>query len=149
MLTEGTKAPDFTAVTTSGNTISLSEYFGRNNVVLFFYPEDDTGGCTVQACGFRDAKSEYDAANTVVLGISPDDQASHQAFTSKYDLNFPLLVDSDRTICDAYDVPCNPTPSRVTYLIDNDGIIAMVWEKIDVRVHAADVLEAIGALGHS
>lgn len=146
MLTEGTKAPDITAVTTSGNTISLSNYMGRNNVVLFFYPEDDTSGCTYEACSFRDAKSDYDATDTVILGVSADDQASHQAFSNKYDLNYPLLVDTDHAICDAFDVPCNPYPKRVTFLIDTDGMIAKVWEKVDVRVHTAEVLEAIGEM---
>jgi peroxiredoxin Q/BCP len=146
MLTEGTKAPDISAVTTNGNTISLSDYMGRNNVVLFFYPEDDTSGCTYEACSFRDAKGDYDATDTVILGISTDDQASHQAFTSKYDLNYPLLVDTDRTICKAFDVPCDPWAKRVTYLIDTDGMIAKVWEKVDVRVHTAEVLEAIGEM---
>lgn len=149
MLTEGTKAPDFTAVTTSGNTISLHDYFGRNNVVLFFYPEDDTAGCTIEACAFRDAKVDYDDADTVVFGVSTDDQASHQAFTDKYNLNFPLLVDSNRTICRAYDVPCEHGAKRVSYLIDTDGIIDKVWEQVDVRTHATDVLDAIAALGQS
>jgi peroxiredoxin Q/BCP len=147
MLSQGDKAPDFTAVTTTGTTVSLHDYFGRNNVVLYFYPEDDTGGCTAEACEFRDSKVEYDGSNTVVFGVSTDDQASHQAFTAKYDLNFPLLVDTDGAICDAYDVPHDPWPKRVTYLIDTDGMIARVWEQVNVRGHAAEVLGAVGELG--
>lgn len=113
-------------------------------MVLFFYPEDDTPGCTREACGFRDAKPEYDAADTVIFGISLDDQTAHQAFTQKYSLNFPLLVDTDGAICNAYDVPINNRwPKRTTYLINKQGIISKVWEQVHVAVHAAEVLEEI------
>jgi len=150
MLQPGTPAPDFTATTTTGATISLHDYQGRNNVVLYFYPEDDTSGCTVEACEFRDARTDYDTTDAVVLGVSGDDQAAHQAFTDKYMLNFPLLVDSDGTICDVYGVPRNGTyPARVTFLIDTDGIIRKVWESVKPRGHAAEVLEEIKALGQS
>jgi peroxiredoxin Q/BCP len=149
MLKAGDKAPDFSATTTDGNVISLHDYFGRNNVVLYFYPEDDTSGCTIEACEFRDARVDYDSANTVVFGVSNDDQASHQAFTRKFDLNFPLLVDTSGEICDAYDVPHQNGPKRVTYLINTDGIIEKVWEQVNARGHAAEVLGAVAELRHS
>ncbi len=149
MLKQGETAPDFTAVTTSGDTVSLHDYLGKNNVVLFFYPEDDTSGCTREACGFRDAMAEYDQANTVVFGVSTDTQASHQAFTQKYSLNFPLLVDTDRSICQAYDVPVNGhQPQRVTFLIGTDGIIARMWDQVNTATHAVDVLGEIASLDH-
>src|SRR4051812_2335290 len=107
MLKPGDIAPDFSAMTTDGAVVTLHNYFGRNNVVLFFYPEDDTSGCTVEACEFRDAKPDFDATDTVVFGVSVDDQASHKAFTDKFNLNFPLIVDEDGKICELYDVPMN------------------------------------------
>jgi peroxiredoxin Q/BCP len=149
MLNEGDIAPDFEAIATDGSTIRLSDFKGRNNVVLYFYPMDDTPGCTRQACDLRDAKPEFDRTNTVILGVSNDDQASHQAFTSKYSLNFPLLVDTDGAICDAYGVPHEGGPRRVTFLIDTDGRVARVWEKVSVASHRIDLSEAIAALGHS
>src|SRR5687768_5318471 len=104
MLQPGDKAPDVSALSTDGSLIRLHDYLGRNNVVLYFYPEDDTAGCTKQACDFRDNRPMYDSSNTVVLGVSGDDQQSHQAFTSKYDLNFPLLVDTDGKLSEAFGV---------------------------------------------
>lgn len=148
MLQSGDKAPDFTAVTANGNTISLHDYLGRNNVVLFFYPKDDTSGCTREVCEFRDAQPNFADADAVVLGVSTDDQSSHAAFSSKYSLNFPLLVDSDEKICEAYGVGRrNGEAHRVTFLIDIDGVIRHVWEKVSVDGHAADVYEQIAALG--
>jgi len=148
MLQAGDKAPDFTATTTNGNVIALHDYFGRSNVVIYFYPEDDTSGCTVEACEFRDAKESFDGIDAAVLGVSGDDQSSHQAFTSKYSLNFPLLVDSDGTIADLYGVPRNGVrPARVTFLIDTAGVIRHVWEKVIPTGHAADVFAKVGALG--
>jgi peroxiredoxin Q/BCP len=149
MLKEGDIAPEFEAVATDGSTIRLSDYKGRNTVVLYFYPMDDTSGCTRQACDLRDAKPELDDLNAVVLGVSNDDLASHRSFTEKYSLNFPLLVDTDGRICDAYGVEHEGGPRRVTFLIDTDGVIARVWEKVSVVTHRADVSEAIAALGHS
>src|SRR5688572_17261301 len=149
MLKEGDNAPEIEAIATDGSTIRLSDFKGRNNVVLYFYPADDTPGCTRQACDLRDAKPDFDRTNSVILGVSTDDQLSHQAFAAKYSLNFPLLVDTEGTICDAYGVPHNGGPKRVTFLIDTDGRIARVWEKVAVSTHRSDVSEAIAALGHS
>lgn len=149
MLKQGDTAPDIEAVTTDGSTIRLSDYEGRNNVVLYFYPEDDTSGCTRQACDLRDAKPDFDRASTVILGVSTDDMASHQAFTEKYSLNFPLLVDTDATICEAFGVPHDGGARRVTFLIGTDGTIARVWEKVSAATHRADVAEALAELCHS
>lgn len=149
MLKEGDIAPDIEAVATDGGTIRLSDFKGRNNVVIYFYPADDTPGCTRQACDLRDARPELDRTNTVVLGVSTDDRESHETFTRKYSLNFPLLVDTDGAICDAFGVPHEGGARRVTFLIDTNGRIARVWEKVSVLSHLADVSEAIAALGHS
>ncbi len=143
MLQPGTPAPDFTATTTGGTTVSLHDYTGRK-VVLFFYPQDDTPGCTREACGFRDSKEDFDAANAVVFGVSMDDDASHQAFTRKYNLNFPLIVDADGAICEAYGVSRKGTwAKRVTFLIDEKGTIEKTWDEVDPTDHAAEVLDAI------
>ena len=96
-LTVGTKAPQFTVKDTNGNDVSLSDFAGKT-VVLYFYPKDDTPGCTKQACSFRDAADTYTNNKVVVLGVSADDEVSHQAFTAKYNLNFPLLADTDTTV---------------------------------------------------
>ena len=144
MLKEGETAPEFEAITTDGSTVRLSDYKGRNNVLLYFYPVDDTPGCTRQACDLRDAKPQFDQSNTVIFGVSNDDQQSHQAFTKKYSLNFPLLVDTDGAICDAYGVPHECGPNRVTYLIDTNGVIVKVWEKVNAAAHRDDVIEFLG-----
>ncbi|MFM6278693.1 MAG: peroxiredoxin, partial [Dolichospermum sp.] len=114
-LAVGTNAPAFTTKDTNGNTVSLSDFAGKT-VVLYFYPKDDTPGCTKQACSFRDAQSEYANKGIVVLGVSADDQAGHQAFTQKYNLNFPLLADTDKSIIKAYDVDGGGYAKRVTYI---------------------------------
>ncbi len=147
MLQPGDTAPDFTASTTTGDTISLSDFRGNNNVVLYFYPKDDTPGCTIEACEFRDSKGDYDALDAVVLGVSTDDQGSHRAFTEKYGLNFPLLVDTDGSICDSYEVPRKGSyAARITYLIDTKGVIQKGWEEVNPRGHAAEVMEEIKGL---
>lgn len=149
MLKEGETAPDIEAIATDGTTIRLSDFKGRSNVVIYFYPADDTAGCTRQACDLRDAKAELDATDTVVLGVSTDDLESHKAFTDKYSLNFPLLVDTDGAICDAFGVPHDGGARRMTFLIDTSGCIARVWEKVGVLSHRAEVAEAIAALSYS
>ncbi len=144
MLEQGQQAPNFTAVTTDGDTVSLDSNRGHY-VVLYFYPKDDTPGCTREACAFRDTHADYRAANAVVYGVSADTRESHQRFAEKYSLNFPLLVDHDGEICDAYGVERGATgnPKRVTFLIDPEGTIARVWKSVDVNEHAAKVLSAI------
>ena len=142
-LAVGTDAPAFTTKDTNGNTVSLSDFKGKT-VVLYFYPKDDTPGCTKQACSFRDARPEYQNKDVVVLGVSADDEASHQAFTEKYGLNFPLLADTDQSLIKAYDVEGGGYAKRVTYVIDGDGKIVHVDGTVNTTTHAQDVLSALG-----
>ncbi|RUR73613.1 peroxiredoxin [Chlorogloeopsis fritschii PCC 9212] len=142
-LAVGTDAPAFTAKDTNGNTVSLSDFKGKT-VVLYFYPKDDTPGCTKQACSFRDATDEYKSKDIVVLGVSADDEVSHQAFTQKYNLNFPLLADTDKALIKAYDVDGGGYAKRVTYVIDGNGKIIHVDSNVNTPTHASDVLTAVG-----
>jgi peroxiredoxin Q/BCP len=142
-LAVGTDAPAFTVKDTNGNTVSLSDFKGKT-VVLYFYPKDDTPGCTKQACSFRDAIDEYKSKDIVVLGVSADDETSHQAFTQKYNLNFPLLVDKDKTLIKAYDVDGGGYAKRVTYVIDGNGKIIHVDSNVNTSSHAKDILAALG-----
>ncbi|OUL19993.1 peroxiredoxin [Nostoc sp. 106C] len=142
-LAVGTDAPKFTAKDTNGNTVSLSDFAGKT-VVLYFYPKDDTPGCTKQACSFRDAQPDYQGKDVVVLGVSADDEASHQAFTAKYNLNFPLLADTDKSLIKAYDVDGGGYAKRVTYVIDPNGKIIHVDSTVNTATHASDVLTALG-----
>ncbi|MDB9307407.1 peroxiredoxin [Aphanizomenon sp. CS-733/32] len=142
-LSVGTDAPAFTAKDTNGNTISLSDFAGKT-VVLYFYPKDDTPGCTKQACSFRDSQAEYKDKDVVVLGVSADDEVSHQAFTNKYNLNFPLLADTDKSLITAYDVDGGGYAKRVTYIIDGDGKIIDVDASVNTSTQASDVLAKLG-----
>ena len=142
-LAVGTDAPAFTVKDTNGNTVSLSD-FAQKTVVLYFYPKDDTPGCTKQACSFRDANADYQGKDVVVLGVSADDQASHQQFTQKYNLNFPLLADTEKTMIKAYDVDGGGYAKRVTYVIDGNGKIIHVDSAVNTSSHASDVLAALG-----
>lgn len=135
----GTTAPNFTVKDTNGNTVSLSDYAGKT-VVLYFYPKDDTPGCTKEACSFRDYQADYQDKDIVVFGVSMDDEASHQAFTQKFNLNFPLLADVDGTLTKAYDVDGGGYSRRVTYVIDGSGTIAKVYDTVKTDTHAADIL---------
>ena len=142
MVQPGDQAPAFSAVSTDGSIISLSDFIGKQNVVLYFYPEDMTGGCTKQAQCFRDDMPKYKAANTVVLGVSLDDQEKHKQFTEKENLNFPLLVDKDGAICKAYGVPVNDKwPERWTFLINKEGKIVKKYEKVDPRTDSQNLLK--------
>jgi thioredoxin-dependent peroxiredoxin len=142
-LAVGTDAPAFTVKDTNGNTISLSDYEGKT-VVLYFYPKDDTPGCTKQACSFRDAQNDYQNKNVVVLGVSADDESSHQAFTQKFNLNFPLLADTNHGLIKAYDVDGGGYAKRVTYVIDGNGKITHVDAAVNTASHAGDILAALG-----
>ncbi|KYC40613.1 alkyl hydroperoxide reductase [Scytonema hofmannii PCC 7110] len=142
-LAVGNDAPNFTVKDTNGNTVSLSDFKGKT-VVLYFYPKDDTPGCTKQACSFRDASADYQGKDVVVLGVSADDEASHQAFTQKYNLNFPLLADTQKTLINAYDVDGGGYAKRVTYIIDGNGKIIHVDSSVNTSTHASDVLTALG-----
>lgn len=143
-LQEGATAPNFTVKDTHGNTVTLSDYAGKT-VVLYFYPKDDTPGCTKEACSFRDYQNDYQGKDITVFGISMDDEASHQAFTQKYSLNFPLLADVDGAITKAYDVDGGGYSKRVTFVIDGSGKIAKVYTTVNTATHATDVLAEIGA----
>ncbi|RAM48630.1 MAG: peroxiredoxin [Hapalosiphonaceae cyanobacterium JJU2] len=142
-LAVGTDAPAFTVKDTNGNTVSLSDFKGKT-VVLYFYPKDDTPGCTKQACSFRDANEQYTSKDIAVLGVSADDEASHQAFTQKYNLNFPLLADTDGSLIKAYDVDGGGYAKRVTYIIDGNGKVIHVDSSVNTSTHASDVLAALG-----
>ncbi len=142
-LAVGTVAPDFTTVDDEGNTVSLSDYKGKV-VVLYFYPKDDTPGCTKEAQSFRDNYQQYQDKDMVVFGVSMDDQASHKAFKEKYGLPFQLLVDKDGTLTKAYDVDGGGYSKRVTYIINAEGKISYVDEKVKTDTHAQDILGVAG-----
>lgn len=140
----GTAAPAFTAKDTNGNTVKLSNFAGKT-LVLYFYPKDDTPGCTKEACSFRDSWSEYLSKGISVLGVSIDDEDSHQKFTEKFSLPFPLLADIDGAISKAYDVFGGSYAKRVTYIIDELGKIAQVYEgtNLNTATHGQDILAAL------
>jgi thioredoxin-dependent peroxiredoxin len=139
----GMEAPAFTAKDADGNTVSLSDLAGKT-VVLYFYPKDDTPGCTKEAQSFRDNYAEYQGKDMVVLGVSTDDEASHKLFKEKYGLPFQLLADPDKTITKAYDVDGGGYAKRVTYIIDGDGKIAHVDQAVKTATHAQDILAVMG-----
>jgi len=141
-LTVGMDAPAFTAKDTNGNTVSLSDFAGKT-VVLYFYPKDDTPGCTKQAQSFRDNYAEYQGKEMVVLGVSRDDEASHKKFTEKYGLPFNLLADTDGAITKAYDVDGGGYAKRVTYVIDSNGKITHVDASVNTSTHAQDILAVV------
>ena len=146
---EGDIAPDFTSRDAEGNPVKLSELRGQN-VVLYFYPKDDTPGCTKEACSFRDSSAVYERENVKVLGVSLDDEQSHQAFAEKYNLPFTLLADTDHSVSEAYGVYGEQRygdktymgVARKTFLIDKEGRIKKVFDKVNVEQHADEVLAA-------
>ncbi|HEY1513884.1 MAG TPA: thioredoxin-dependent thiol peroxidase [Gaiellaceae bacterium] len=152
MIEEGTPAPDFALRSDTGETIRLSELRGKP-VVLYFYPKDDTTGCTTQACGIRDAYAEFEQAGAVVLGVSPDDEASHVKFKEKYDLPFTLLVDTDHEVADLYGVWGEKKymgrtylgVSRSTFVIAEDGTVKRALHNVKPATHADDVLAILAA----
>ena len=149
MLKEGTVAPDFTVKDENGETVKLKDLRGQK-VVLYFYPKDDTPGCTKEACAFRDAFADYKKRNIKVLGVSLDSEASHKKFAAKYKLPFTLLADTDHAISDAYGVYGQKKfmgrsymgVNRMTFLIDEKGKIKKVFEKVKPEDHAQEVLKA-------
>ncbi len=149
----GDKAPAFSLPADDGRTVRLSELEGRP-VVLYFYPKDDTPGCTKEACGFRDAWADVQETGAVVLGISPDGVASHQRFREKYRLPFPLLADTDHAVAAAYGAWGEKSMYgkkyegilRPTFVIDGAGTVRHVFEKVKPEGHAQDVLAAIQQL---
>ncbi|GJM08670.1 MAG: peroxiredoxin [Lysobacteraceae bacterium] len=142
----GQLAPDFTLPDQDGQMHSLSDYRGKW-LVMYFYPRDDTPGCTVEAQAFRDAKDQFDQKNTVILGVSTDDVESHQAFHSKYGLNFDLLADDDNTVTEAYDVLGGVAliryAKRQTFIIDPEGNVVKHFEDVDPNTHVEQVMTAL------
>jgi thioredoxin-dependent peroxiredoxin len=149
----GQPAPDFTLQNQHGQDVTLSKLKGTP-VVLYFYPKDDTPGCTKEACAFRDARAEYEYAGARVVGISPDTVSSHQKFARKYELPFTLVADTDKRVCESYGVwqeknmygKKSMGVVRTTFLIDRDGVIRKVFPKVKVEGHSDAVLDAIKAL---
>ncbi len=152
-ISAGQQAPDFTLTDQDGEDRSLSDYRGTP-VVLYFYPKDDTPGCTKQACGFRDDYSAYQEAGVTVLGVSPDNSKSHTKFINKYELPFTLLADTDRKVINLYEVWGLKKSFgreyegviRTTYLIDGDGNIAKVLENVAAAKHSKEILSALEEL---
>jgi thioredoxin-dependent peroxiredoxin len=146
MLEEGTKAPDFEAQTDDGQTVRLADLRGKP-VVLYFYPKDDTPGCTAQACGIRDAYAEFRDRGAEIFGVSRDDADSHRAFKEKYGLPFPLIIDTQRSLGDAFGIAdFDMLPNsyvRSTVVIDANGNVAKAMENVDPATHAEDVLAAL------
>jgi thioredoxin-dependent peroxiredoxin len=150
MLKEGSRAPAFSAETDSGTTLSLASLRGQT-VVLYFYPKDDTPGCTTEACEFRDAFPRFEGLNATVLGVSPDTVKSHQKFKKKFDLPFTLVADADHKIAEAYGVWGEKTMFgrkymgvlRTTFVIDGEGRIERIFRGVKAEGHAAEVEQAL------
>ena len=152
MIEEGQPAPDFELTSDAGQRVHLSELRGKP-VVLYFYPKDDTPGCTTQACGIRDVYGEFERAGAVVLGVSPDDEASHVKFKEKFGLPFTLLADADHAVAEQYGVWGEKSYAgrtymgvqRSTFVIAADGTVAKVLHNVKPATHADDVLAALGS----
>lgn len=150
MLKEKTQAPDFTLPDETGEMRSLSNYLGQN-IVLYFYPKDDTPGCTTEACKFRDDYSAYEKSDVVILGVSPDSPKSHAKFKAKYQLPFSLLADEDHKVCELYEVWGKKKMYgkeydgvfRTTYIIGKDGKILKVFENVKPADHSAEILSVL------
>ena len=144
------RAPDFNLVTDGGGHFNLAEFKDKKNIVLYFYPKDDTPGCTVEAKDFRDKWAEFEEAKTVVIGVSKDSSESHNKFKQKYSLNFQLGADEEGSVCNSYGTWVEKSMygkhymgiSRDTFLINKQGKIAAIWRKVKVDGHANEVLEA-------
>ena len=152
MVEEGKPAPDFTLADQQGNELTLSKLQG-SPVVLYFYPKDDTPGCTKEACAFRDEYAHFKKAGAVILGVSPDDSVSHAKFAKKFDLPFVLLADHEKQVCEAYGVWKEKSMygkkymgvERTTFVIDKKGIVKKIFPKVKVDGHSTEVLEAVKA----
>lgn len=152
MIKEGDQAPGFALEADDGSTVRLADLEGRR-VVLFFYPKDDTSGCTKEACGFRDAQPAYEARDAVIYGVSPDGRSSHEKFRDKFDLNFPLLVDADHSVADSYGAWGRKKMYgreyegvlRSTIVIGPDGRIEKIYRKVKPEGHAEEVLSGLRA----
>jgi peroxiredoxin Q/BCP len=150
----GDQAPDFMLSSTDGSEISLEQFKGKQNVVLYFYPRDDTPGCTKEACSFRDLSPDFAKVGAVILGVSGDDVDSHQKFASKFTLPFPLLADTDHDVSTRYGAYQLKEADgkqfmgivRTTFLIDKTGKIRKIYPKVSVEGHVEEVLKDISAL---
>jgi len=153
MVDVGDQAPDFTAKTDGGGETALSGLRGKT-VVLYFYPKDDTPGCTKEACGFRDLSPDFTKVDAEIIGVSPDKPAKHDKFKAKYDLPFTLASDEDQAVCNAYGTWVEKSMygktymgvERSTFLIDGGGTVRRVWRKVKVPGHVEEVLDAAKAL---
>ena len=153
MLKEGDKAPAFKLPSVEGGDVSLKDFAGKT-VVLYFYPKDDTPGCTREACAFRDSQAALKKAGAVVLGVSPDSVESHQKFRTKYQLNFPLLADADKTVARKYGAFGEKVMYgkkvtgmiRSTFVIDGGGVVRKVYPRVKVDGHSDKVLEVVSSL---
>jgi peroxiredoxin Q/BCP len=150
----GEPAPDFSLPSTGGKTVSLDDFKGNQSVVLYFYPRDDTPGCTKEACAFRDLEGQFAAVGAAILGVSADDVDSHEKFASKFSLPFPLLADTDHAISERYGTWKLRRQGdrewmgieRTTFLIDKAGVLRKVYPQVNVEGHVDEVLEDIRAL---
>ncbi|WP_339855378.1 thioredoxin-dependent thiol peroxidase [uncultured Nisaea sp.] len=153
MVDVGEKAPEFSMATDGGGTVSLTGLKGRK-VVLYFYPKDDTPGCTKEACAFRDAMPDFSGIDAEIIGVSKDPVAKHDKFKAKYDLPFTLASDEESDVCEKFGVWVEKNMygrkymgiERATFLIDGEGVVRNVWRKVKVPGHAEAVLEAVKAL---
>ena len=150
----GDVAPDFSCPATPGGTVSLAQFKGRQNLVLYFYPRDNTPGCTTEACTFQEYLGSLTSAGTAVIGVSTDSLKSHEGFAAKFGLKFPLIADVDHTLAEAYGVWVEKSMygrtmmglERSTFLINKQGQVAKVWRKVKVDGHVAEVKAAVAAL---
>ena len=147
----GDTAPAFTGLDQDGKSVSLADFAGKKNVLLYFYPKDFTGGCTKEACGLRDRMGELKTNNVEVIGVSYDSAESHKKFIAEYNLNFPLLADTNGVIVEAYDVkmPLLKMSKRVSFLIGPDGKIIHVTNAMNPQTHFDEMKEAIAGLKKS
>ena len=144
----GDIAPDFSVAASDGKIVHLKDYAGKGNIVLYFYPKDDTPGCTKEACGIRDTFDEFKGLNAIVLGVSFDSVESHKKFIEKYKLPFLLLADTDKKVATTYGVADTSSPfaSRVTFVIDKQGKIAYVNPKVNPATHAAELRTVLNGM---
>ncbi len=144
----GNQAPDFEAETYGAEKVRLSDFYSKGTVALYFYPRDNTPGCTKEACSLRNAEEELMSLGVQVLGVSTDGVKSHENFRNKFSLNFPLLSDKSREVVDLYGIKSKfDTARRVTFLIEKGGRIAHIWKKVKTSSHAEEVTEKVRELG--
>ncbi|TVQ43340.1 MAG: peroxiredoxin [Gloeocapsa sp. DLM2.Bin57] len=150
MVKVGDRAPDFALTSQSGQTVKLSDFLGKKNVVLYFYPKDDTPGCTAESCAFRDSYEVFSEVGAEVIGISGDSVDSHVRFAGKYNLPFTLLSDQNNQVRKLFGVPATMfiLPGRVTYVIDKEGIVRHIFDSmLDFKAHVEESLQILKTLG--